>query len=161
MAPVTDWLEGSGVDLDDGVRCDSRLRVLAGGRVVPGVVAAGDVARWDHPGFGEPLRVEHWTNASEAGEAAGATLMQGDAAPEYGPVPYFWSDQHGVKIQFVGRAGASDETVLIEGSFEEDRVLFAYGRDAKLVGALGIRRPARVMALQRMIEAGAAFPPEL
>jgi len=161
VAPVTDWLEGSGVDLDDGVRCDSRLRVLAGGRVVPGVVAAGDVARWDHPGFGEPLRVEHWTNASEAGEAAGATLMQGDAAPEYGPVPYFWSDQHGVKIQFVGRAGASDETVLIEGSFEEDRVLFAYGRDAKLVGALGIRRPARVMALQRMIEAGAAFPPEL
>lgn len=160
VAPVTGWLADSGVDVTDGVRCDSRLRVLSDGRPVPGVVAAGDVARWDHPGYGESVRVEHWTNATESGEAAARTLLRGDEAEPYAPIPYFWSDQHGVKLQFVGRAAAGDETLVLEGSFEEDRVLIAYGAGGRLVGALGIRRPARVMALQRMIQSGGAFPPE-
>ena len=161
VSPVTDWLAGSGVDLSDGVRCDSRLRVLAGGHPVPGVVAAGDVARWDHPGYPETVRVEHWTNATEAGEAASRTLLLGDQAEEYDPIPYFWSDQHGVKLQFVGLALPGDDTTLMEGSFEEDRLLVAYGRQGRLVGALGMRRPARVMALQRMIAEGGNYPPEL
>jgi len=95
-----------------------------------------------------PLMVEVWT------------LLRDEEAEPYAPTPYFWSDQHGVKLQFVGRASAGDETVVLEGSFEEDRVLIAYGRAGLLVGALGIRRPARVMALQRMIGAGGPFPPE-
>ena len=161
VAPVTDWLADSGVDVADGVRCDARLRVLANGIPVPGIVAAGDVARWDHPGYGESVRVEHWTHATESGEAAARTLTRGDEAEPYGPTPYFWSDQLGVKLQFVGRAAAGDETVVLEGSFEEDRVLIAYGSGGRLVGALGIRRPARVMALQRMIGEEAAFPPDV
>ena len=160
VAPATEWLEGSGLDLGDGVRCDSRLRVLRSGRPVPGVVAAGDVARWDHGGYGEPVRVEHWTNATEAGQAAARTLLLGDEAEPYAPVPYFWSDQHGVKLQFVGRTRPGDDTVILEGSFDEDRVLVAYGDQGRLVAALGIRRPARVMALQRAIASGASFPPE-
>ena len=159
VSPVTDWLDGSGVDLSDGVRCDSRLRVLSGGRPVPGVVAAGDVARWDHPRYPDPVRVEHWTNATESGEAAARTLLLGDAADQYDPIPYFWSDQHGVKLQFVGLAAPGDDTTFVEGSFEEDRLLVAYGRDGRLVAALGMRRPARVMALQQLIAAGSAFPP--
>jgi NADPH-dependent 2,4-dienoyl-CoA reductase/sulfur reductase-like enzyme len=161
VAPETGWLADSGIDVADGVRCDSRLRVLAGGEPLPGVVAAGDVARWDHPAYGESVRVEHWTNATESGEAAATTLLRGADAPEYGPTPYFWSDQHGVKLQFVGRAAAGDEIAVVEGSFDEDRVLVAYGSGGRLVGALGIRRPARVMALQRLIAAGAGFPPDL
>jgi NADPH-dependent 2,4-dienoyl-CoA reductase/sulfur reductase-like enzyme len=160
VAPATEWLERSGIDLGDGVRCDSRLRVLRAGHPVPGVVAAGDVARWDHPGYGESVRVEHWTNAAEAGEAAAQALLLGDGAEPYAPVPYFWSDQHGVKLQFVGRTRPGDDTVILEGSFDEDRVLIAYGDHGRLVAALGIRRPARVMALQRAIAAGAGFPPE-
>jgi NADPH-dependent 2,4-dienoyl-CoA reductase/sulfur reductase-like enzyme len=160
VSPVTDWLDGSGLDLSDGVRCDSRLRVLANGHPIPGVVAAGDVARWDHPRYPDPIRVEHWTNATEAGEAAARTLLLDDQAPEYDPIPYFWSDQHGVKLQFVGQAAPGDQTVFLEGSFEEDRLLVAYGREGRLVGALGMRRPARVMALQQAIAEGAAFPPD-
>jgi NADPH-dependent 2,4-dienoyl-CoA reductase/sulfur reductase-like enzyme len=160
VAPATGWLEGSGIDLADGVRCDSSLRALSGGRPLPEVVAAGDVARWDHPDYGEAVRVEHWTNATEAGEAAALTLLGKGPGP-FTPVPYFWSDQHGVKLQFVGRAAAGDDTLLLEGSFAEDRLLLAYGRAGRLVGALGVRRPARVMALQRMIGEGSAFPPEL
>ncbi|HET6874779.1 MAG TPA: FAD/NAD(P)-binding oxidoreductase [Acidimicrobiales bacterium] len=162
VAPSTEWLGSSGVDLGDGVVCDESLRVLAGGRPLPGVVAAGDVARWFHRGYGETVRIEHWTNASEAAEAAAATLLAdrgGGTAEAFAPTPYFWSDQQGVKLQFVGRAMPGDDTTVVEGSFDEDRVLVAYGRAGRLVGALGIKRPARVMAFQRMIAAGEAYPP--
>jgi 3-phenylpropionate/trans-cinnamate dioxygenase ferredoxin reductase component len=160
VTPTTAWLEGSGVDLENGVLCDERLRVHSGGRPIPGVVAAGDVARWAHPGHVQPLRVEHWTNAAEQGEAAAHTLAYGDAAAPYEPTPYFWSDQHGVKLQFVGHTQPGDDVAMIEGSLDEDRFLAAYGRGGRLVAALGMRRPARVMALQRLIGEGTPFPPD-
>lgn len=164
VSPNTAWLEGAGVDISDGVRCDRFLRVLEGGEPLPGVYAAGDVARWWHDGYGEEVRVEHWTNAGEAAEAVAANLageLAGEPPTPFTPIPYFWSDQHGVKLQFVGRPGPGDETAVLEGSFAEDRVLVGYGRSSKLVGAFGIRRPARVMALQRDIAAGAPWPVDL
>ncbi|HEX4863832.1 MAG TPA: FAD/NAD(P)-binding oxidoreductase [Acidimicrobiales bacterium] len=160
VVPETRWLEDSKVDLNDGVLCDERLRVLSGGRPLKGVVAAGDVARWSHEAWSRLARVEHWTNAAEQGEAAARTLLDGDKAPAFSPVPYFWSDQFGLKIQFVGETVPGDEVSLVEGSFEEERFLVAYGREGRLVAALGIRRPARVMAMQRMIGEKAAYPPE-
>jgi NADPH-dependent 2,4-dienoyl-CoA reductase/sulfur reductase-like enzyme len=158
VAPVTAWLEGSGVDIDNGVRCDPALRVYVGGRPRPDVVAAGDVARWDHPSYAEPVRVEHWTNAAEQGAAAAATLLHREDALPFAPVPYFWSDQHGTKIQFVGRAEPDDEMVVVDGELDADRFVVAYGREGRLVAALGFSRPARVMALQRLIGEGATFP---
>jgi 3-phenylpropionate/trans-cinnamate dioxygenase ferredoxin reductase subunit len=158
-APNTAWLEGSGVDLDDGVRSDSRLRVLAGGHPLPDVVAAGDVARWDLPGAG-PTRLEHWTNAVEQAQAAAAVLLRGDEAPEFTSVPYVWSDQHGRKLQVVGLPAAGDEVAILDEAADEHRLVAAYGRDGRLVAAAGFSRPARVMALRRLIEAGGAFPPE-
>lgn len=159
VAPATDWLAGSGVDVADGVLCDQRLRVRRSGSALPNVVAAGDVARWAHPAYGEDVRVEHWTNATESGEAAARSLLFGERAEPFAPTPYFWSDQHGVKLQFVGRTAAGDRCEQLEGSWEEDRLVVGYGRGDRLVGALGIRRPARVMALQRMIAEGSPFPP--
>lgn len=157
--PMTEWLAGSGLDIDNGVLCDDRLRVLAGGHPVPGVVAAGDVARWLHPAYATTVRIEHWTNAAEQGEAAARTLLLGEAAPPFDPVPYFWSDQHGAKIQFVGEARRWDDVIVVDGSVEEERFAVAYGRDGRLTAALGMRRPAKVMALQKLIAEGAAFPP--
>jgi len=159
VSPTTAWLEKSGVDLDNGVLCDQRLRVLSGGRPIPGVVAAGDVACWAHPGYGKRVRVEHWTNAAEQAEAAAHSLIQGDASTPYGPTPYFWSDQHGVKLQFVGQTNPGDEVMMIEGGFDDSRFVAAYGRRGRLVAALGMRRPARIMALQKLIDEGAPFPP--
>lgn len=159
VSPATGWLEGSGLDIDDGVLCDDRLRVTSSGRPVAGVVAAGDVARWFHRGSAAQVRVEHWTNAVEQGEAAALTLMLGDAAPPFAPVPYFWSDQHGAKIQFVGDARRWDEVVVVDGAVDEERFVVAYGRDGRLTAAMGMRRPAKIMALQKLIGEGAAFPP--
>jgi NADPH-dependent 2,4-dienoyl-CoA reductase/sulfur reductase-like enzyme len=160
VAPSTEWLQDSGVDLEDGVICDSRLRVSAFGRPRPDVAAAGDVARWTHPGYRQAVRIEHWTNAAEQGAAAAESLLHGESAAVYEPVPYFWSDQHGVKIQFVGRAEPDDEVSIIDGHPDEERFVAAYGRRGRLVAALGMRRPARVMALQQQIAGGAGFPPE-
>jgi NADPH-dependent 2,4-dienoyl-CoA reductase/sulfur reductase-like enzyme len=159
VAPATGWLDGSGIEVSDGVQCDSRLRVRARGQWRPDIVAAGDVARWIHPGYGEAVRIEHWTNAAEQGEAAARTLLDGDAAQPFSPTPYFWSDQFGIKIQFVGDARPGDVVSLLEGDPADDRFVAAYGRSGRLVAALGMRRPARVMALQRLIAAGAPFPP--
>ena len=161
VAPTTAWLEGSGVDLADGVLCDETLRVLSSGRPLDNVVAAGDVTRWMHPLHRQPVREEHWTNASGQGEHAARTLLSGEDAQPYGPVPYVWSDQHGAKIQFVGRALPDDEVVMLEGSIAEGKFLAAFGRGGRLVAGLGARRPLKVMALQQLIADDAEFPPEV
>ncbi|WP_258177177.1 NAD(P)/FAD-dependent oxidoreductase [Streptomyces solincola] len=106
--PATGWLAGSGVAHDGGVHCDPCLRVLrADGSVVPGVVAAGDVARVPQPlADGEPLALGHWANAVEQGAAAAETLLaeQGHGGPPapFTAVPSFWSDLHSARIRSVG-----------------------------------------------------------
>jgi 3-phenylpropionate/trans-cinnamate dioxygenase ferredoxin reductase subunit len=164
-APATDWLAGSGIDVDDGVVADERLRVRAGGRVLPHVVAAGDVARWRHAGWAEAgwaadARVEHWSNAGEQAGAAAAGLLLGDEAEAFTPVPYFWSDQYDRKLQMVGRAAPDDEVAVVDGELGDGKFVVAYGRAGRLVAALGFSRPAKVMGLGRQIAASAAFPPE-
>ena len=97
VVPATEWLEGSGVTLDNGVVCNDSL--FAAERVV----AAGDVSRWTPPTIGEQIRVEHWTNAAEGGTVAARNLVAGSqAATPYDPVPFFWSDQYETKIQMIG-----------------------------------------------------------
>jgi 3-phenylpropionate/trans-cinnamate dioxygenase ferredoxin reductase subunit len=159
VAPETDWLAGSGLDLSDGVVCDAWCRALSSGRPVEGVVAAGDVSRWDHPAFGGHIRVEHWTNAVEQGDHAAAVLLAGEEAGRFAPVPYFWSDQYGTKIQFVGRAVPGDEMTVVEGAVGERRWVAAYGHEGRLTAALSFNWPVRIMAYRRMIEEGAEYPP--
>jgi len=153
VAPATGWLEGSGLELADGVVCDARCRAA------PGVVVAGDVARWYHERIREHLRVEHWANAAEQGDAAARALVHGDDALPYAPVPYFWSDQHGTKIQFVGHAKPGDAVQVVEGSVEERRFVAAYGRDGRTVAALLWNRAARVPHWLDQLTLRVPFPP--
>lgn len=153
VAPATDWLEGSGLELDNGVICDATCATN-----VPGIVAAGDIARWYNPRFGELMRLEHWTNAVEQGMAAAKRLLAGDTSAEpFAPVPYFWSDQYETKIQFVGRAAAGDDIRVVHGSVEDRRFVTLYGRAGKLVGALTFSLPRRSMEFRRMVEENASF----
>ncbi|MGW4271101.1 NAD(P)/FAD-dependent oxidoreductase [Streptomyces seoulensis] len=137
--PNTDWLSGSGLDLADGVVCDQHL--AAG----PGVYAAGDVARWHHPLFGATLRVEHRTNAAEQGIAAARALLAPERARPFAPVPYFWSDQHGVRIQAFGHLRDHDEAQVVEGAPAEGRFLVAYRRGRRLTGALAVAMPPKAL----------------
>ncbi len=152
VVPATDWLDGSELTVSDGVVCDGSLFAA------PGVVAAGDIARWWHRGLGQELRIEHWTNATESGPRAARNLLVGSAAAvSYEPVPFFWSDQYGVKIQMVGRPEPGDEVVVVDGSVEERRLVALYRRGDRLSAALAFSRPRQLMGYRPLVEAQAPF----
>jgi NADPH-dependent 2,4-dienoyl-CoA reductase/sulfur reductase-like enzyme len=153
VAPSTEWLEGSGLTLDNGVVCDATLLAA------PGVVAAGDVARWPNPAFGGTvMRLEHWTNATEQGVAAAARLLAGAGAAEpFGPIPFVWSDQYDVKIQVAGHVTGDDTVEVVDGSLEERRFVALIGRDGRLMGAVAFSRPRLLMQYRRLIADGVSF----
>jgi 3-phenylpropionate/trans-cinnamate dioxygenase ferredoxin reductase subunit len=160
VTPNTGWLEGSGLALDDGLVCDATTRAA------PGVVAAGDVARWPSHRFGELMRVEHWDNAIAMGEHAAGRLLAdlaGDPADDpastapYDPVPWFWSDQYDRKIQLAGRSAGADEVRVVDGSTEERRFVALYRRGDRLVGVLAMNRPRPLVAYRGLIERGASW----
>jgi NADPH-dependent 2,4-dienoyl-CoA reductase/sulfur reductase-like enzyme len=152
VTPNVGWLDGSGLPVGDGVLCDRSL--FAG----DGVVAAGDVARWDHPSLGEQLRVEHWTNAAEGGAAAARNLLAGSAAAQpYDPVPFFWSDQYKTKIQVIGLPGPDDEVVVVEGSVDEGKLVALYRRGDRLRAVLAFSQPRHLMTYRPLLAAGASF----
>lgn len=151
VVPETRWLEGSGIELDRGVVCDARCRTN-----VPDVVACGDVTRWEGPGGGA-LHVEHWTNAVEQANAAVSTLLDGDAAPPYAPVPYFWSDQYDVKLQFAGSVEPGDSLRVVEGSVETRDLVAVYGRGGRMTAVLTVNNPAVFIRTRRALQQGAPF----
>jgi NADPH-dependent 2,4-dienoyl-CoA reductase/sulfur reductase-like enzyme len=154
VTPNTHWLEDSGLRLRDGVVCDAHLNAVdVTGAVVPGVFAAGDVARWPNGLFGEEMRVEHWTNAAEQGAHAALNLRHlaaGEPFEPYEPLPFFWSDQFEHRIQFLGRAAADDEVRVVAGSVADAKFLALFGRDGRLHGALGVNAPRWVMPMRKL-----------
>lgn len=153
VRPETAWLESSGVELRDGVVCDSRCATAA-----PNVVAAGDVARFWNERYGEEMRVEHWTHAVEQAEAAAATLLHGRAnAKPYAPVPYVWSDQYDAKLTVTGRPRAGDEIRVVDGSFAERKFVALFGRDGKLAGAVAMNRMRKLMDWRRALHEDLSF----
>ncbi|OXY92529.1 pyridine nucleotide-disulfide oxidoreductase [Streptomyces diastatochromogenes] len=135
--PCVEWLEGSGVLLDNGVKCGADGRTS-----LAGVVAVGDCANWYDPRAGAHRRVEHWTGARERPDAAVATLLAGGAVePGVPRPPYFWSDQYGVKIQFVGHAAGADSVTIEAGAADDRDVLAVYRRAGDPVAVLGMNQP--------------------
>jgi 3-phenylpropionate/trans-cinnamate dioxygenase ferredoxin reductase subunit len=152
VIPTTDWLETSGLELDDGIVCDETLLAA------PGVVAAGDIARWPNARFGRTMRIEHWENAIQQGEAAGRRLLVDDAdAERFDPVPWFWSDQYDRKIQLAGCSGPDFDVEVVVGSTDERRFVALYGRDGALAGVLGMNRPRHVMQLRQLLVDGCTW----
>ena len=148
--PDTAWLEGSGLELDRGVLVDEHLAASW-----PGVVAAGDCAAWWSRRFGTRLRVEHWDDALHAPTTAVTTLLGGEAVHD--PVPYFWSDQLGHRLQYAGHRDGADRVVVrdAEGSWSA-----CWLRDGRLVAVLAIDRPRDLLQGRRMIQAGATPDPD-
>jgi 3-phenylpropionate/trans-cinnamate dioxygenase ferredoxin reductase subunit len=158
-APSLSWLHGSGLEAGpDGVVCDDSLLAA------PGVVVAGDVARWPLP-HGETVRVEHRTNAAEQGDHAAASLLahlglltgEFPEAPASYLVPYVWSDQYGVKIQVLGLPRPDDDVVVVEGDPADRRFVALHGRGGRLVAVVGFARPRHVMSLRPLLERHASL----
>ncbi|MGQ4513238.1 FAD-dependent oxidoreductase [Streptomyces sp. DW26H14] len=139
--PATGWLAGSGLSLANGVDCDELCRAA------PGIVAAGDVASWPHPGLdGRRIRVEHRMNATEQAVAAARTLL-GKGTP-YAPVSYFWTDQYDVKIQAYGSWTEDAALTVREGSPEEGKFTAVYHEKGVITGALGWNMPRATRQLR-------------
>lgn len=148
--PVTDWLAGSGVQVDDGVACDEVGRTSA-----DNVWALGDVASWR---VGDRnTRSEHWSNVGDQAKALVAALLDptsaGTATPAVPGVPYFWSDQYDLKIQSLGDPAAADEVHIVED--DGRRFLAYYARDGRLCAVVGAGQGRAVMRSRANIAAAA------
>jgi len=156
----TGWLEGNGLDLSSGVLCDEGLHPLTTDGALRDVVAVGDVARFPVPMFGgAPYRVEHWTMPTDMAGHAARSLLAGITGspvegPPFNPVPTFWSDQYGTRIQSFGlpALGLGDVRVL-EGDLQAEAVV-GYHAGGVLVGLVLFGMGKRMLAYrQQLVEA--------
>jgi NAD(P)H-nitrite reductase large subunit len=129
--PSVSWLHGSGIRVHDGVVCQDDCS--AG----DGIYAVGDVARWHNRRFGVSMRIEHRTNATEQALHAAHAITEGSTTP-YMPVPYFWSDQFGMKLQVHGYLREHDEMHVVEGDLAAGRMVALYRRGDYLTGVLAV-----------------------
>jgi 3-phenylpropionate/trans-cinnamate dioxygenase ferredoxin reductase component len=145
--PATDWLEGSGVEVDNGVVCDRVGRTSAAH-----VWALGDVASWQNA-TGHQARVEHWSNVAEQARVLVPSLLGQELPSNLVVVPYFWSDQYDIKIQCLGEPEADDVVHLVED--DGRKFLAYYERDGVVAGVVGGGMPGAVMKTRGKIAAGA------
>ena len=161
--PNVEWLEGSGLGLDNGVRCDEFCRVLDdSGAPVSGIVAAGDVARWKSLSQDDNVRVEHWTNAQEQAAAAARTLAfdlgaTNESPGAFDPTPYVWSDQFGKKIQVVGYVQGTDTAHVVKGDIDSGSFLALMERDGVLVGAVAVAMVPALVKARMLVDSSAAL----
>ncbi|MGW2523495.1 NAD(P)/FAD-dependent oxidoreductase [Streptomyces sp. NPDC001617] len=150
--PNDGWLAGSGLRLANGVVCDEYCRAAVD------VFAAGDVARWFHPGRQEHLRVEHWTNAIDQAALVAHNIVHPGQPRTYAPVEYVWSDQYDWKIQIVGRpATAAAHTVI--GEFDDNaRAVALFGEETgRFIAAVTVNWPRALLECRRLLSAGSTL----
>ena len=130
VEPETGFLEGSGIELDDGVVVDDHFRAS-----VDDVYAIGDVARFDDTVAGRQRRIEHWSNADNQGRYLGRTLAEGGRTA-YAEVSVFFTKLFDLQLQVLGDPGGGVDEVVIRGSIADRNLLAFHLRDDRLVGAV-------------------------
>ena len=152
VTPNTEWLEHSGLTIDNGIVCNGS------GEAAPDVYAAGDVARVANRWQGDSPRIEHWTNAVEQAVHAAENALAGPgASTSFSSVPYFWSDQYDRKIQFIGAARPHDEMVIVDGSLADRTLTALYRRDDRVVACLAVNQPRARIKYKKLLAAGASW----
>ncbi|MCW2542255.1 MAG: hypothetical protein JWN95_3980 [Frankiales bacterium] len=142
--PCAEWLESSGLLIDDGVVCDE---YCAAG---PNVWAAGDVARWLHRGLDRHVRLEHRTNATEQGRHVAQNIL--GAKLPFQPVPFFWTDHFETKIQLAGTLPHAADAEIVEGDAASDSFIQTFSVDGALRGVLCWNSPRRMTAYRNALE---------
>jgi NADPH-dependent 2,4-dienoyl-CoA reductase/sulfur reductase-like enzyme len=146
VTPATQWLASSGLELHDGVVCDSRCRAAEG------IYAVGDVARFYHQDLGSWVRLENRTNATEQAAVVADNILGGDTI--YRPVPYFWTDQYTHRIQLYGSAAAGAAFTVVDGSLTQRRFVGCWQHNGQITAVLGWNMPkqARIRRQQMATE---------
>ncbi|HEX8053926.1 MAG TPA: FAD-dependent oxidoreductase [Thermoleophilaceae bacterium] len=154
VVPDVMLARSAGLELGEsgGIACSSRLETS-----VPGIYAAGDVAEYDSPLHGRPVRIEHWDVAAEHGKTAARNMLGQDVAHEV--VPYFWSDfADWAKLEYVGIG--SGERRVIRGSLDDgDFIAFSLDGD-RLVAAVTVGRPEDLAEARRLMADRATPDPD-
>lgn len=130
---TTDWLEGSGLPVENGLVCDEYCDA---GYDVWG---AGDVASWLHIGYGLRLRLEHRTNAQEQGQHVARNIL--GANEPFTPVPYFWTDHYGTRVQLCGVIPMDADVAIVEGEADGEQFIQTFGRDGTVGAVLAWNAP--------------------
>jgi NADPH-dependent 2,4-dienoyl-CoA reductase/sulfur reductase-like enzyme len=142
-SPATGWLAGSGLE-NGGVPTDA-----AGRTRIPGIFAAGDACLAFDPRFGVHARTEHWDAAAWQGSAAARAIL--GEYPGTPPLPSFWSDQYGLRIQYVGHAQHAD-AVIVSGDPDARDFEAIFTQAGAAVGGLAVGRPRAIPRLRRQID---------
>jgi 3-phenylpropionate/trans-cinnamate dioxygenase ferredoxin reductase component len=145
VVPTVDFLDGSGIQVDNGVVVDEYCATN-----VAGIYAAGDVANHYHPVFGRHVRVEHWHNAMRQGAAA-APNMLGERVP-YDQIPWFWSDQYDANIQYAGHHTAYDE-LIVRGQLDHGSYAVFYLNGGVIDAVVGLNNAKDVRRAMPLIKA--------
>jgi NADPH-dependent 2,4-dienoyl-CoA reductase/sulfur reductase-like enzyme len=145
--PNFEWLEGSGLTLDNGVVVDENLLAREH------IAAIGDVARFIWPNvMGEELiRVEHWEVANVHANSLAHFWVTGEGTRAL-MVPYFWSDQYGKKLQTLGHARLDDDVVHVLGSPEEGKWLALFSREGIVTGIVALSQPRALMMCKHLLD---------
>jgi NAD(P)H-nitrite reductase large subunit len=157
IRPDTDWLDGSGLEVEDGLVCDQFLRT---GR--PNIYGVGDVVRVRDTERGTSGRAEHWTNAVEQAEVAAQNALAGTADQiAFRPAPYLWSDQHGERIQVIGTTVGFDVEEVLRHPSNPHRLLSLFGTGGQFSGAAAIGMPRPIARLRPRLATPTDFPAAL
>jgi NADPH-dependent 2,4-dienoyl-CoA reductase/sulfur reductase-like enzyme len=145
VRPSTAWLESSGMRFDRGILCAEDLQTS-----LPDVYAIGDIARWPGGPFGELVRLEHWTNASDQGAHIAHVLATGSPARGADlPLPFFSSQLHGNRVASIGFPAQAEQTAAFR---DDGRMLVLYGKNEQLIGALVVNNTALLARFTPLVQ---------
>ncbi len=144
VRPAVEWLEDSGIEQDGFVPVDDRLQTRA-----EDVYAAGDMAAVPSPLSGLPRRMEHWAEAQQQASHAASMMMGGDEP--YRGIPFFWTDQAGENLKYVGEPTNWDD-VVFRGSLDQGEFLAAYYAGERLRAACAAGMDEELFACRRLLE---------
>jgi 3-phenylpropionate/trans-cinnamate dioxygenase ferredoxin reductase component len=148
VVPRTELAEAAGLDVDNGVVVDSALRASA-----PDVFAAGDIASWLHPRYGRHIRVEHWANALNGGPAAARAMLGQEVV--YDRLPYFFTDQYDLGMEYSGLAGR-EQRVVTRGDVDGREFIAFWLDDDRVRAAMNVNVWDVTDDLQALIRADKA-----
>ncbi|KZE98551.1 MULTISPECIES: NAD(P)/FAD-dependent oxidoreductase [unclassified Rhodococcus (in: high G+C Gram-positive bacteria)] len=143
-----------GLETASGILVDASMRTSR-----PNVYAAGDVAEVPNTILGGTYRSEHWNGAVDQATRAARSILGLDVGSL--DVPWGWSTQHGLNLQFAGWTGAEDEYVVVRGSIEERRFTACALRGDTLVGAIGVGFPKDIRQIRSLIASADPIDREL
>jgi 3-phenylpropionate/trans-cinnamate dioxygenase ferredoxin reductase subunit len=151
VTPRTELAHAAGLDVDNGIVVDERLATREGA-----IFAAGDVANAWHPLFGHRIRVEHWANALNQGPAA-ARSMLGSGEP-YARVPYFFSDQYDLGMEYSGYAPSWDQ-VVFRGDVASREFIAFWMKGGRVLAGMNVNVWDVTDPIQALVRSGAHVDP--